>query len=68
MFNKMKTLEVDGIAHFFLATKLCVFTRVKPMYQNCSKFKLSTDTEKNHGHGPRPLYVDLSKTVAAPYS
>lgn len=38
------------------------------MYQNYSKFKLSTDTEKNHGHGPRPLYVDLSKTVAAPYS
>ena len=33
---------------------------------NYCKFKLSTDIEKNPG--PRPMYVDFRKTIAAPYS
>ena len=33
---------------------------------NYCKLKLSTDIEKNPG--PLPMYVDPSKTVAAPYS
>ena len=33
---------------------------------NYCKLKLSTDIEKNPG--PRPMYVDPSKTIAAPYS
>ena len=33
---------------------------------NYCKFKLSTDMEKNPG--PRPMYIDPGKTIAAPYS
>ena len=45
---------------------MCLYkSETHVMNYNC-KWKLSADIEKKPG--PRPVYVDPSKTIAAPYS
>ena len=44
---------------------MCLYKRETHVLNYC-KLKLSADIEKNSG--PRPMYVDPSKTIAAPYS
>ena len=47
-------------------TKLCVYNKSQTHAANYCKFKLTTDIEKSPG--PRSVYVDPNKTIAAPYS
>ena len=48
-----------------MTTKFSIFLQTPNQIFRCSA---NRPIEKNPGYGPRPVYVDLSKTVAAPYS
>ena len=44
----------------------CLYKSHTHVANYCTSVMLSTDIEKTPG--PRPMYADTSKTIAAPYS
>ena len=55
-----------GIYQCFLVIRPMCLYKSQPHLPKYCKFQLSSDIEKNPG--PTPMYIDPSKTVAAPYS
>ena len=62
---KFKSRTVRYCSLFSCNRVTCLYKSQTHVANYC-KLKLSTDIEKNPG--PRPMYVDPSKTIAAPYS
>ena len=62
---KFKSQTVRYCSLFSCNRVTCLYKSQTHVANYC-KLKLSTDIEKNPG--PRPMYVDPSKTIAAPYS
>ena len=62
---KLKSRTERYCSLFSCNRVMCLYKNQTHVANYC-KFKLSTDIEKNPG--PHPVYVDPSKTIAAPYS
>ena len=62
---KLKSRTKRYCSLFSCNRVMCLYKSQTHVANYC-KFKLSTDIEKNPG--PRPMYVDPGKTIAAPYS
>jgi len=61
---KLKYRASRYLSMFSFNRPMCLYKSQTHVYTSC-KFQLSSDREKNPG--PTPMYIDLGKTIRAPY-